>query len=340
MTMPIPFALAVLFVGTIQAPSVNDIAKQLDSTNPTTIAWGAYNAAAYHRDDMIPRLQQLLETPPATDRMEQYAFTDVVLDALIQLKAKIPARMVVPYIEKRPVQAFVLLANATGRHDVLLRLLPRLAGYQWFAAADMLFEDRAPDLIAELIRPLRLRLAIYVVDNEASGGSGSGNAASRGIGDGIGQSPRDYPPHAEYRFESPGVGFVVLAAGPRPVYYSRNVTRTFQYGVSEVSVSGPTDDDRLAYLHAMADPSGAPILRAETVERIRWTSAGALVSRVRDLRAELLQRFRYMVERADQSRSLPASRPIDPPVDVRLEDRRSDRTVPLPKIEQIARADR
>jgi hypothetical protein len=45
-----------------------------------------------------------------------------------------------------------------------------------------------------------------------------------------GQNPRGYPPHAEYRFEdSPRPGFLVLASGPHPVFYSRSVTTEFQY---------------------------------------------------------------------------------------------------------------
>ena len=327
------FAAAVLFLGAVQGPSGDDIARQLDSTNATTVAWGAYNAAAYHRDDMIPRLQQLLETPPALDPQERYAFLDVVMDALIQLNAKVPARIVVPHIDDRPVQAFVLLANATERQDVLLGVLPRLSGDQWFAAADILFEDRASSLIAELVRPLRLRLTIYVVDAENRGVGSALGSGGIGFSDGIGQSPRGYPPHAEYRFESARSGVVVLAAGPHPVYYSRTVTRAFQYPVSTVTVQGPGDDDRLAYLHAMADAGAVP-LRAETSDTVRWTTADVLVSRARELRAQVIRHLRYLVERAGRLRPLPAGLAIDPPVDVRLVDYRSDKTVPLPRIEQ------
>ena len=83
----------------------------------------------------IPRLQQILESPPVTAPSEERAFTGVVMDALIQLNARVPARLLAAYGETHPVQTFVLLSSAIDREGVLLELLPRLTGLQWFAAA-------------------------------------------------------------------------------------------------------------------------------------------------------------------------------------------------------------
>lgn len=86
---------------------------------------------------MIPRLQRILQSPPAMGRAEERALIGVVMDALIQLNARIPARLLMPDIHKRPVHAFVLPSSGPDREGVLLDLLPRLSGFQWFAAADM-----------------------------------------------------------------------------------------------------------------------------------------------------------------------------------------------------------
>jgi hypothetical protein len=79
--------------------------------------------------------------------------------------------------------------------------------------------------------------------------------APTSVGDGIGENPAGYPPHAQYRFEmGPRTGVVILTIGPHTVYYSRTVSTAFQYGVYEVSEGGPSDVDRLAYLRAMLGP--------------------------------------------------------------------------------------
>src|SRR5881275_2743544 len=111
---------ALVFVAASQPPSVAWIARQLDSSDARTVAWGAYNAAAYHRDDLISHLQRILEAPPPTGPFEESALIGVVMDALIQLNASVAAPGLMPYIEKRPVHTFVLLSVATNRDRVLL----------------------------------------------------------------------------------------------------------------------------------------------------------------------------------------------------------------------------
>lgn len=324
--------LAVVLLVAAQSPSADDIARQLDARDPQIAAWGAYNAGAYHREEMIPRLLRILEAPPSiVDAREERAFVGVVLDALIQMNARLPARLLTPYVDRWPVHASVLLSNATEREGVLTPLLPRLSGFQWFAAADMLFEDRSPALIDHLVGTVRLHVTVFVADSEY-GGVGAGSA-SGGVGCGIGQTAQGYPPHAEYRFEDEArPGFLVLAMGPHPIYYSRTVTRTFQYPVSQRSISGPDDEDRVAFLRAMAPELNATSFRAEMTTTVRWTSAAALAVRVRQLRWEFRARFNDVVERAGQDRQRPTAGVIDVPIDVRLIDQRGDRRVPLPDI--------
>jgi hypothetical protein len=329
------FAVALLLSAAAQAPSGDTIARQLDSEDARTIAWGAYNAGAYHSVEAIQRLQQILESPPVTAPSEERAFTGVVMDALIRLNARVPARLLVPYLEKRPVHTFVLLSSATDREGALLELLPRLSGIPWFAAANMLLEDRSSGLVEHLVRTTRLQLTVHVADNE-NVGFGVGGGGAVGVGCGVGQAPRAYPPHAEYRFElGPRPGLLVLAPGPHPVYYSRTVTISFQYAVSELSTLGPDDEDRVKYLRAMSpDTVGIP-LRAHTVEAVTWSTADALSQRVRELRALVERRFRFLVERAArQFRSGSSDMVVQPTIELNIVDQRRDRTEPLPKFDR------
>jgi hypothetical protein len=328
-------AVALLLSAAAQAPSADPIARQLNSQDAQTIAWGAYNAGAYHRVDAIPRLQQILEFLPLTAPTEERALIAVVMDALIQLKAKVPARLLLPYLEKRPVHTFVLLSSATDREGALLELLPRLSGTQWFAAANMLFEDRSPGLIEHLVQTARLQLTVHVADTENVGfGIGAG-VSSVSIACGIGQDPPAYPPHAEYRFGwSPEPGLIVLATGPHPVYYSRTVTTAVQYPVSEASTGGPNDEDRIDYLRAMSPETGGSPFRAHTVETVTWSSPEALSLKVRELRSLVERRFRSLADRARPSRSIPWDVVMEPPIDLHIVDQRTDRAVPLPKFDR------
>jgi hypothetical protein len=330
------FAIGLLLVGAAQVPAAETIARQLESSDARTVAWGAYNAGAYHRDDMIPRLQRILESPPATGRSEEYAFIGVVMDSLVQLNARVPARLLLPYVDKQPVHTFVLLSSTTNRKGVLLEMLPRLSGFQWFAASNMLFEDRSPGLVAYLLETVRLELRIIVTD---TGNEGFGTASADGgiaVGDGIGQNPKGYPPHAEYRFElEPRRGFAVLENGPRPVYYSRTVTSSSQYAGSDLRIAGPDHEDRLQYLRAMSPETEGMPFRAETIATVRWSTAAALLQSVRELRSQVEQRFRSLVNRARQSRRAPMDLGVPPlRIDVHLVDRRINKATPLPKISQ------
>lgn len=328
------FATALLLAGVAQAPSADTIARQLNSQDTRTVAWGAYNAGAYRRADAILRLQQILESPPVTAPSEERAFTGVVMDALIQLKARVPARLLVAYVETHPVHTLVLLSNAVDREGVLLELLPRLTGLQWFAAANMLFEDRSPGLVEHLARTVRLRLTVHVADSQ-NVGFGVSNGVSVGIACGIAQAPSAYPPHAEYRLAfSPQPGLMVLSQGPHPVYYSRTVATSSQYAVSEAAAEGPNDEDRVEYLRAMSPGTGLNPFRAHTVEIVAWSTADALSQRVQELRSLVERRFRSLVDRARQFRSLPPDEPLQPPIDLCIVDQRSDKAVPLPTFDR------
>jgi hypothetical protein len=309
------------------------VTRKLQSADRETVAWGAFEAGAFHVTEAVPALQSILDAPlPRQDDWAGWALVDLALDSLIQLRAPLPAALVARYAGARPVQAYILLTRSNDRVPVLVDLLADASGSQWYAAANMLLDDKAPGLAAHLLRTVRLRLTITVSEGGNRMRGAGGGSGTWGVGDGVGQSPPAFPPHAAYRFEfSPRPGLSVLAHGPRPLFYSRTVHTTLQYPVSALHIGGPGDDDRLAYLHTLLDPWPTTQLRADTEEVATWTTPEALLVRVAELRGDLERRFRSMRMRIEQIFEVPADSP-PVPIEVQLVDARKDRSVPLPPI--------
>jgi hypothetical protein len=309
-----------------------DVSAKLQSTDPVTRAWGAYEAGAFHVRDSIPALEGILSgaLPAQTDR-EGWALVDLALDSLIQLKADVPASLASRYAHLRPVQAHILLSSATNRVPTLLGLLKEAKGLDWYVTANLLLRDKAPGLASHLLQNVRLQL-IVSVSEDGNTSSISGGGLGGGVGDGIGQNLKGFPPHPSYRFEmAMSPGFIVLADGPRPVFYSRIVHTEFQYGVSTLYNGGPDDEDRLKYLQAMVDPFAEPTLRARTHEVASWTTPAALLERIAKLREDRERRFNYLRSHLEARYKLPqASSRV--PIEIQINDLRKDRSVPLPAI--------
>ena len=319
--------------------AARQVEQDLASSDPTAVAWDAYHAGIYRLSSTIPLLQRVLESPPTSDARVRRALEDVVLDALIQLTAAVPASLVDRFVDVRPVQAFALLAHATGREPILVDRLQTALGIPWFAMANILLPDRSQGFTLHLLSKLRLRLRIYVSDDANRSGVGGG-LLSGGVADGIGENTPGFPPHAEYRFESAArPGFIVLATGPRPVYYSRTVTAERQYAISQVWDGGPTDRDRLEYLGEML---GMRILervhwlQAETGARHRWTTAESLLQHVEELRAEIRRKYEHLIGELVQRDLLRAdvAPTLTPHIEVEVVDQRNDKSVPLPVVRE------
>jgi hypothetical protein len=311
------------------------VMAKLHSTDPQTRAWGAYEAGAFLVRDAVPALEAMLDgTVPKADERERWALADIALDSLIQLKARVPASLLARYARERPVQTHVLLANALDRSSVLLELLNKAKGLEWYSAANILLEDKSSGLAIHLLRNVRLHLTISVSEagNRSSIGGSGMSSMSIGVGDGVGQSPAGFPPHVGYRFEvGMRPGFVILAPGPRPVLYSRAVHTTVQFPVNTLHHGGPSDDDRLAYLQAMVGADMLPVMRAHTGETARWTTAAGLLERVDESRRILEAQFDRLRARVEASYKVPRDT-SRVPITVTVVDLREDRSVPLPAV--------
>lgn len=80
-----------------------------------------------------------------------------------------------------------MLASARDRDHVLIDLLTKSSGFPWYAAANMLVEDKAPALATHLLETVRLHVAITIADRDEMVGSAGG----MGMGVGCGRAVRD-----------------------------------------------------------------------------------------------------------------------------------------------------
>ena len=102
-----------------------EVVRKLESADPATVAWGAYEAGARHLTQTIPALQRIVERRLSQDDRQRRALLAVVLDALLQLHASLPASLLVRSAVGHPVQSFALLANAKDREPALRLCSPK-----------------------------------------------------------------------------------------------------------------------------------------------------------------------------------------------------------------------
>jgi hypothetical protein len=311
--------------------------RRLGSSDPRQVAWGAFRAAEYRIVESVPDLLKVLEAPPYGVRWDQEAMIAAVLDAAVQLDARLPAGVLRSYYERWPTQTLILLGQATDGVPVLVDLLRTARGYRWYTLANLALQARAPGFAAELLSKVQFTLRVRVVIEDRGSGIGGGSF-SGGVGDGIGVNPAGFPPNAFYRFEgSAGRGFVVLASGPRPVYYSRAIYYQPQFPTSYTEISGPTSSERIDYVSWLLSfqGSGRPGLRTEQTHSIQWGGPDDFVRRVSGFHDELVRSYERLVSallRAGQLTGTEAEAIRTPRVELSVVDERLDRSQPLPAI--------
>ncbi|HKY22070.1 MAG TPA: hypothetical protein VJM31_12715 [Vicinamibacterales bacterium] len=309
--------------------------RQLRSGEPRSMAWGAFHASAYQVTEVIPDLIAALETS-AVEGFEQSATIDALLDAAVQLDAKVPASALVRYWERWPVQTSILFAKATNDRDaVILDLLRTASGFRWYALANLLLHSKPPGFAAQLFDKLDFRLTV-TVSEEGNKVSGHGAGfSSLEVSDGIGVSPDGYPPTARYRFElGPRAGYIVVSVGPTTVYYTRSVSAAKQFAVSDASIDGPDATERLRYVEALVGRDQMWV-RVEESATPPWRGAKDLFEQVAALKGSLRRRYDQQVAVLVRAGlvSKAEAESLSHTVSVSVFDARDDRSVPLPVID-------
>ena len=336
LAVPLALICAGTAVGQDTAPRLDPVAIAADATrllasaDAKDVAWGAFTACQYHVVSAVPLITSALSRPLAGDRVAQEATELALLDALIQLDAKVPVTVLEPLIARWPVPTSVLLANATGDRDaVLLPLVSSTDGAFWNGIANLLLVTRPPGFAMRLLTGLRLTLVVHVTNNANLGVfGGAGTSGEHSL---YGALAAGFPPLADYRFSFARPGATVQSVGPRTVYYERRLQtqpafQRFRYSSPE----GPSNTDRVDYLNALIGEGRA--LQERTEPTVVWRGAAALRRAVAEHRERVEGRYRValgsLVVRGLLSDA--ESRSLTPQIAVRVEDNRDDKSQPLP----------
>jgi hypothetical protein len=307
---------------------------KLHSDDSSDVAWGAFLAAEYQFKCAIPAIAERLQTTLSeSDRNRRHHLTAALLDALIQLDAREPADVLLPFYSDWPIHTLILLGSASENRDSsLVALIGGASGERWYAIADLLLETRAAGFAARLLRDLSLTLNVRVSDlNDSGVSSGFGNGASHA--DGIGELPAGFPPYAHYSFGG-GRGAKVLALGPTPVYYTRIVRNTHQFPVWFNMGSGGGDYDRIRYLKELLKPEQVS-LEATNFASVRWSNVQGFRQDVYAARRKLVEQYEQFIGALLRRQRLTEAeaRILTAPITVTVVDNRLDRSVALPRID-------
>jgi hypothetical protein len=277
-----------------------DAGALLQSSNAREQAWGAWIAGRDLKRETIPSLQQLIASRLGTSSVPDIYVLDVAVDALIQMRAAVQPEVAMWLYDRRQAQALILLSMAGSAADsALLRIAAAEEGLPWFVAANVLVTRRAAGLGALLLSDLEITVVVL-----ESGGGGFIGGSSSGVGDGGSGLAAGFPPIAHYRLSTASrPGSVVVANGPRTVYYERTLSEPGRGpAASTLRIGGPTSDERLAYIAALlgTDRSQLPVRAQESRNAPARGTAGhqAAVDEIRndfERRSEAL--VRLMVER-------------------------------------------
>jgi hypothetical protein len=327
------------------ATITDEVQRQLGSDDPKDVAWGAYLAAQNQLRSAVPLLEERLASVSTDDSLPTAL---AILDALIRLDATLPAQTLRSSFDRCPIQALILLANASsGRDEMLLSLLESTSGFRWQAAANFLLMTKPPGFARRLLAGLHLRLAIYVTDQHNVGfGSGLG----RGVGKGgnVEYVAPGFPPLADYQFATAVSEATILSSGPRAVYYIRRILNppgTYRPHAHKTADGSWEDDsdsttwlnlDRVQYIDRLAtDRSDEGPLHEETSRTLLWTNAEDLRRQVAEQRRQVEAVYGQVVSLLVTRGYLTGeeARTVLPDIQITLSDKRNNKSESLPRIQ-------
>ena len=347
---PIALWLVIAFAGAAVGqdaqphPTVSDITadvnRLLESNDAKDVAWGAFTASQYHIATAVPLLTSALGRRSTGDGVAQRATELAILDALVQLDARVAAEALRPFVDRWPVPSVILLSNASGDRDaVLMPFVSSTEGPLWRAIANLLLITKPSGFAWRLLTGLRLNIVVYVTSDPGRGYGGGAGAYSEHSG--AASSVPGFPPLTEYQFVPARLGATVLSIGPQTVYYQRQVMspgtiRALNYSSS----TGASASDRVQYLNALVKQRFETTpLREPTSITVVWKNPEEFRQQVADQRKRVEDLYHQAVSLLVLSRQLTEDeegQTLVPNITIRVEDHRTDKTEPLPAIEQPA----
>ncbi|MFQ5505331.1 MAG: hypothetical protein ACE5F1_11110 [Planctomycetota bacterium] len=365
MTVQLPFLLAAMLLqqgeragaaqreetAAVERLLVERACRYLRSGTNRLVAWGAYLAARHRLRETRDLLLERLEPRTSPSDNEAWFARLALLDALIRLETPVPASRLGPLgNEVFPAQQLILLARnlegsqgdenveasrrvLTGLFDQETQRVEAECGVRWRALGNLMAIHAAPALYPRLLSSLELEVTVVVWEGRKSLLPRSG-----GFRNFRWEAPAGFPPAAFYLLDTRGgLGDVLLAAGPRPVYYRRIEFARRQFCCGGGTLSFPDPDElRLEWLAAALDRSPSETgLRAKTYVSHPWKGPGPLLEEALRIRRDLGKAHRELLRALGKARLIPTdlARRALPRVRFHVADQRADRSTPLPRLD-------
>lgn len=197
-------------------------------------SWAAYSALADGRadcrSDLVAALRAAIPYRDAPEDSEEYAYTQSLFDALIQLHASVPADVLLPFWKQRRAEVLLLLARNPGNEKALLAMMDDpINTAEWLAVCNLLFEQRSMAFFRKTLAQLKITHTFVVKDWKGQYGLCGGAIGSAIIER---RFPRHYPPIALYQLDfaegnhSAPDDESLAFKGPQNVFVRRTVVAT------------------------------------------------------------------------------------------------------------------
>ena len=301
-------------------------------------AWGAYLAGQHKLKELTPALVELIGDPSLGDGWEESIVRQAALDSLIRLNAKVPADALRSLPANYSDEKIILMASEPGANaSALLEMFDggEPAGEagpdaRWLAVGNLLAETKPQGFAAALLRWLRVKAEITIVDTETNIGYGYGSGG--GCGGAGGGGPEGFPPVSFYHLSAKALrGAVVVAPGKYPVYYIR--TEQIYGGCGYGGLNYIRDFHRIEYLAGLLGTITDELnLDSRPSHTIACKDARQCRSEFVRVRREIEQAYAGVVSALVEKSLLDASDAalLPPHITFRLHDRRQHKTYPLP----------
>ena len=208
----------------VQAHSV--ASKWIGDVDPKHRAWAAELIAQYQLQDLYPELETQLErfqesrTGVSKGSADELAL-EVIVDAIIKLQLRTPAREAEKLYPTFPALALILLSRPSDDNRSALYSIFTKAkvGEVWLAAADLLAENPPQGFVLRVLSDFQEFVRILVYAPGKSGGMSYGDCVSLSSSSSGLAVPPDWPAIEIYSLQTARHGGAVIALGEHSISF-------------------------------------------------------------------------------------------------------------------------
>ncbi len=320
-----------------RASVLDHASKMLDSQDVRERAWGAYLAGQNGLSELEPELESILEEAGTSGHDESLVRS--ILDADIQMRAALPAKILASICDRYPNETTILLAQSPQDYtDLTLSLFQKQGvSARWLALGNLLLQTKAPGFPLVLMQGMKQIPIVISVHDPGDGGGGIGGSWGQGVGNFT--VPVDFPPVAVYDLsDRPDSDATAIAAGPHTIYAVKTVVHPGESirvlnGGGSIADYWEINAYRLEYLLSFLALPGDDI-RFNKYFSLDWRGPGEFAEEVRSLCSRTLQKYDQILTLL-QDRNLVAPteiKTLEGEISLRITDFRQDKTVAVPNI--------